>query len=215
MSEEQLARIKQSIIDGEAEETEEAAEAALSHGVPAGRILLAMGEGIQVVGEKYSAHECFLPDMILASEAMKVGLALVTPMLEAERSEQAKRPGKIIIGTVAGDVHDIGKSIVQSMLVGAGFEVVDLGVDVSTEKFVEKVRELKPDIVAASAYMATTCLGLQKISQALEEAGLREKVKYIIGGAATNPGLVEWAKADGYGEDGYEAVKLARQLLKG
>lgn len=214
MPEGRLDEIKQSVIDGELEDTVEATEAALNRGVPAAEILGVMGEAMQVVGEKYSAHQYFLPDMILAAEAMKAGLGIVTPRLESERSDQSQRPARIIIGTVAGDVHDIGKSIVQSMLVGAGFEVIDLGVDVSAEKFVAKVKELHPDIVAASAYMATSSLGLQRVNQALEEAGLRDRVRYIIGGAATNPGLVEWAKADGYAEDGHEAAVLAKQLLE-
>lgn len=212
MSEDLMETVRQGIIEGEAEDVEEATQKALAGSVPGGRILAAMGEAMKVVGDKYNCHTYFLPDMILAAEAMKAGLALIESKLQEERMRKESL-GVIIIGTVAGDVHDIGKSIVQSMLVGAGFQVIDLGVDVSAEKFVEKTREMKPDIVAASAYMATSSLGLQRIGEALVQAGLREKVKYLIGGAATHPGMVAWAKADAYAGDANEASEVARQLL--
>lgn len=212
MRRESLRDLHQSVVDGVQEGVEENIRRFLARGISAGDILDAMMEAMKEVGRKYKAGEYFLPDMVLASEVMKAGLACVMPEL---RGKAEGFRGKVLLGSVEGDVHDLGKSIVASMLAGAGYEVIDLGIDVPAKVFVQKAQELGVDVVGGSAYMTTTTLRLPEIHKALVEAGIREKVKFIIGGASTSEGYVGWAGADGWAENAFDAVTLVDSLLRG
>ena len=184
--------------------------AALAAGVAAETILkegliAAMGE----VGRLFEENEYFVPEMLVSARAMQGGLALLKPHLAAGGSISA---GKVVIGTVKGDLHDIGKNLVAMMLEGAGFEIVDLGTDVAPEKFVKAVSEHKPQAIAMSALLTTTMPSMGNTIKALQEAGLREQVKVMIGGAPVTDGFAKQIGADGYSADASSAVRLAKAL---
>jgi 5-methyltetrahydrofolate--homocysteine methyltransferase len=162
------------------------------------------------VGEKFRNGEYFVPEMLIAAKAMKSCLEIVRPAL---KSGSYKSVGKVVLGTVRGDLHDIGKNLVKIMMEGAGFEVVDLGVDVAPEKFVEAVKEHKPQIVGMSALLTTTMLAIPDTIKALESAGVRKSVKVIIGGAAITEEFAREATADAYGADAHTAAEKAKELL--
>ena len=163
-----------------------------------------------MVGERFESGEYFLPDLLLGAKAMEAGIAIVEPMLEGTNREFV---GRVLMGTVHGDLHSIGKNIVIMMLKSAGFEVFDLGVDVPTSAFIEKIRKLNPDIVGISALLTTT-VGCQKeIIESLKEEGLRDSVKIMIGGAPINQNWADQIGADGYAEDASSAAKLAKRLM--
>jgi len=169
--------------------------------------------GIRIIGEMFDRKEIFLPELVSAAEVVKAGLEILLPEVKKSGKEW-KSSGKVLIGTVAGDIHDIGKNIVMAMLVSEGFEVHDLGIDVQTEKFIEKVRELKPDILGLSALLSTTIISQKDVIETLKKEGLRDRVKVLVGGLAVTQ---EWASkigADGYGMDYKEALKKAKGLMK-
>jgi corrinoid protein of di/trimethylamine methyltransferase len=173
-----------------------------------------LGRGLRQVGALFGRREAFLPELVIAGEAMKAGLAILEPLLRAGQSPQ-RQQRTILIGTVAGDIHDIGKVIVSALLIADGFHVIDLGVDVPTEQFVAQVRALQPQILGLSALLSTTIPMQREVIEALRAAGLRDSVKVMVGGAAVTR---EWAatiRADGYAEDAAEAVLVAKQLLTG
>jgi corrinoid protein of di/trimethylamine methyltransferase len=187
---------------------------ALSHGIdPVEIIEKGLAKGLKVVGDKYEAGEFFLMHLIAAAEPVQF---VIREYLEPEirkRGSGRKPSGKIILGTVEGDIHDIGKNIVGAMLTAANFEVYDIGKDAPAEKFVEKAKEVQADIIGASALLTTTMPGQKRIIEILEREGIRDRFKVIFGGA---PVTEEWVKkigADGYAEDAVEAVKLAKKLL--
>lgn len=212
MTEGILETIKNSVIDGESEEVAALVEKALAKGADPLNILnSALIKGIQVVGDEYEGGNFYLPDLVLGAEAMETGLAAIRPLLSGK--EQQEPQGRIIIGTVKGDLHDIGKNIVGTLLKANGFEVIDLGVDVSAEKFMENIRELKPDIVGLSALLTTTVSMQKDLLELLTEEGLRKNIKVIVGGA---PVSCKWATevgADGYGANAAEAVHEVKKLL--
>jgi len=210
MSTELWQELATQVIHGDRKGVENSVHDLLAQGVSSREILEAMITAMGEVGRRFEACEYFLPDMILSSEAMKAGLKHILPRLKEEG--QAFR-GKVILGSVQGDVHDVGKSIVGSALIGSGYEVVDLGVDVAPEVFAQRVRELGAEVVGASAYMTTTTVQLPKVNEALKAAGVRDKVKFIIGGAATSDAYVDWAGADGWAETAWDAVTLVNRLL--
>jgi len=167
--------------------------------------------GMEEVGRKFEALEIFIPDMIEAAEIMEDCLRILRPILE--KKKELKTLGRVVLGTIQGDVHEIGKNIVKIMLQGAGFEVIDLGRDVEIMRFVDCVKEKKPDLVGISALMTNTMVNIPKVIECLRELGLRDNVKVMVGGA---PVLEEWALkigADGYGENAMEAVEVAKKLL--
>ena len=168
-------------------------------------------KGMDVVGIKFKNNEIFLPEVLLASRAMYGGMELLQPELI---KTGVKAVGKVIIGTTKGDLHDIGKNLVSMMLKGGGFEVVDLGTDVSPEKFLWASQEHKPDIVGISALLTTTMIGMADVITALEKAGLRDKVKVMIGGAPVTQEFAYEIKAEGYASDAASAVDKARELVK-
>lgn len=171
-----------------------------------GQMIPAMAE----VGRRFECEEYFVPELLLAARAMKGALGLIRPLL-AERGAQPV--GRVVIGTVKGDLHDIGKNLVASMLEGGGFEVIDLGADVAPEKFVDAVEERKADIVALSALLTVTMPSMKTIIEALCAAGIRERVKVLIGGAPVTEEYATQIGADGYGANAASAVPLARKVL--
>ena len=165
---------------------------------------------MDVIGKQFSDSDIFVPEMLVSALTMKLGLDSVKPLLKSEDSEPK---GTIILGTVKGDIHDIGKNIVKMMLEGSGFEVVDLGVDLTVEKLVEQIDTIRPDILGLSALLTTTMPEMKNTIQELQEKGLREKIKIMVGGAPVSNSFAEEIGADGYGADAAEAVVLARKLI--
>jgi trimethylamine corrinoid protein len=208
-----LSRLRRAVVEGNAAEARTAALDAFKGGVPPYRaIMRGMNDGMKIVGRKFQRGQYFVSDLIMAAEAMNEGLEVLRPHL---KPESTCFRGRITIGSVEGDVHNIGKNIVVAMLRSSGFEVLDVGVDVSPAKFVETVKAEKPQILAASAYMSTTIQELLKLNHALKSSKLRNDVKFLIGGAAVSPQHVEEIGADGYGRDAIDAVKAAGRLLRG
>ena len=169
-------------------------------------LILAMTE----VGKKFEEGEFFVPEMLVSARAMESGLSVLKPLLV---SQDVKSTGLAVVGTVQGDLHDIGKNLVAMMLRGAGFDVIDLGTDVSPAAFVEAVRENQPDLIAMSALLTTTMMSMKSTITALLEAGIRSQVKVIIGGAPVTADFAEQIGADGYAPDAHAAVVLAKELV--
>ena len=176
-------------------------------------VVNALTEILKEVGKKFENGEIFLVHLVAAGDAAKRATFEVLEPLIRKRSEKRETLGKVLIGTVAGDIHDIGKNIVSMMLFTAGFEVYDIGKDVSTEDFVKKAKEIDADIVALSALLTTTLPAQREVIEALKKAGLREKVKVLVGGAPATAKWAEEAGADGYGEDAIEAIRVAKEVL--
>ncbi len=206
-----MDRIKTAVEDRKRNEIQDLVNEAIAEGIPAETIINeALIAAMDVVGRRFSSGEIFVPEMLVSALTMKMGLDIVKPLLVG--SEGASR-GTILMGTVKGDLHDIGKNIVIMMLEGAGFNVVDLGVDATVEKVVDKVEEFKPEILGLSALLTTTMPEMQNVIQALKERGLRDKVKVMVGGAPVDTKFAEKIGADGYGEDAAQAVELARKFV--
>jgi len=210
-----LESLHEAVLNGDPNLAREAAREALKEKIePLEAIENGLVKGAREVGEKYSEGALFLPDLIMGGEAFKAGLEVLEPEL-SKRKVEMKTIGTVVLGTVAGDIHCLGKDIVATLLSAAGFKVYNIGVDVPVEKFIESVKKFKPDILGASALMSTTIPEQQKIIEALRKAGLRDKVKFMIGGAATSE---RWAKqigADAWAPTADEAVKKAKEILKG
>ena len=213
MSDELFAALRQAVIDGDAGAAGTLAQQALDTGVPPlAAIDNGLVPGLSFVGEEFGKGELFLPDMMLAARAMQKAMAILEPELQAQA---AKRHvvGRVVIGTVKGDIHEIGKNLVGMMLSTSGFEVHDLGVDVAPDRFVEAAKEHNADIIGVSALLTTTMAGQRTVVEALAAAGLRESVKVIVGGAPASESWAAEIGADGYSEDAIGAVALARKLL--
>ena len=208
-----LEQLREAVILGERDRAQELAPQVLEAGTkPLVAIEEALNPAMQLVGSRYESGEYFIPDLVMAAEAMKAAMAVFEPVLKA-RQEQRQVLGTVVIGTVEGDIHEIGKSLVATMLGAAGFQVHDLGVDVSASDFVRWVQETEANVVGVSALLTTTMLNQEMVIEALKEAGLRDQVKVVIGGAPTSP---EWAQtigADAYAENANEAVAVVKQLL--
>ncbi|MHA1238445.1 MAG: cobalamin B12-binding domain-containing protein [Candidatus Odinarchaeia archaeon] len=215
MSSELLQEIYDAIFSFDDEAVYEAVKKALEKGVDPIKIIQeGITRALRDIGEKYEKGEFFLMHLMAASEATKRVIdELIQPALK-EKAAKSEYTGKVVIGTVEGDIHDIGKNIVAIMLLVGGFQVYDLGKDVPATKFVEKAKEVDADIIALSALLSTTLLNQRKVIEILKKEGLRDKFKVIVGGA---PASEEWAKeigADGYAPDAIKAVKLAERLVK-
>ena len=213
MSEDLYKQMAQAVIDGDDEEATALAQQALAEGVdPLEAINKGYTAGMDVVGELYSTGDYFLPDLILGGEAMKAALAALEPALKASGQEREVL-GTVVLGSVKGDIHEIGKSLVGSMLSANGFEVYDLGIDIEADVFVTKAREYNADIVALSALLTTTMLHQRDVIELLAEAGFRERVKVMVGGSPVSQGWADQIGADGFAEDAAGAVGVAKKLV--
>lgn len=208
-----LAEMKAAVLEGEIEEGEALARQALEAGMdPLECIEDGFVAGINEVGALYEEGEMFLPELVAAAEVMKEALAVLEPeLLKSQKSRDIL--GKVIIGSVAHDIHDIGKDIVASMLTASGFEVYNLGIDIPNETFVAKVKELKPDILGMSALLTTTMPEQKNVIEMLKAEGLRDSVKVMVGGAPVNREWSDSISADGFAENAVEAVKVAKTLV--
>lgn len=205
-------KLEQSLISGDIEKTEELTLAALKARVPAKEILdKALVPGLDEVGRRFQQGEYYFPELLVAGEAMKSAMAILKPELAKKGGGGAT--GKYVIGTVKGDIHDIGKNIVIMMLDGNGWDVTDLGVDVSSEQFCQAVKENKYDILGMSALLTTTITQLPQTIDMLKKQGLRDKVKVMVGGVSVTQAYADQIGADAYGKDAVEAVIKARQLM--
>ncbi len=206
-----LNDLRQNVIDGNADEVEGLVKQAMSEGLPPEKILReGLISAMAEVGRLFEASEFFVPEMLIAAHAMKTGLDLLRPQLAAANIQAI---GKVVIGTVQGDLHDIGKNLVGMMLEGAGFEIIDLGTDVSPQKFVDAVKEHQPDFVGCSALLTTTMPKMKTTIEALKEAGLRDRVKVMVGGAPVTETYAAEIGADIYAADAPSAATRARQAL--
>jgi corrinoid protein of di/trimethylamine methyltransferase len=212
MSAEMYDKLAQALIDGEPDEAEDLAKQALDQGLdPLTCINEGLTKGIQRVGDLFSSGEYFLPELIIGAEAMKRALAVLEPAMVGDQSREVV--GTVVLGTVEGDMHEIGKTLVGTMLIANGFKVIDIGVDQSADKFVAAVKENDAEIVGASALLTTTMLQQSKLLEALDEAGLRDQVKVMVGGAPVTESFASEIGADGYAEDAISAVDLAFRLV--
>jgi corrinoid protein of di/trimethylamine methyltransferase len=212
MSAEMYDKLAQALIDGEPDEAEDLAKQALDQGLdPLTCINEGLTKGIQRVGDLFASGEYFLPELIIGAEAMKRALTVLEPAMVGDQSREVV--GTVVLGTVEGDMHEIGKTLVGTMLIANGFKVIDLGVDQSADKFVAAVKENDAEIVGASALLTTTMLQQSKLIEALEEAGLRDQVKVMVGGAPVTESFASEIGADGYAEDAISAVDLAFRLV--
>ena len=205
-----MSELYDAILNGNAPAAAEAARQALEGGAAAldlvqNHMVPAMDE----VGRRFECEDYFVPELLLAARAMKAALALIRPLLASSGAEPA---GRVVIGTVKGDLHDIGKNIVASMLEGGGFEITDLGADVAPEKFVDAVRANRANLVCLSALLTVTMSSMKTTIEALAAAGLRGQVKIMVGGAPVTQRYADEIGADGYGENAAVAVALARKL---
>jgi 5-methyltetrahydrofolate--homocysteine methyltransferase len=206
-----LEKLQNAILTGDQKTAVSITEEALAQNVdPQELINDAMIPAMSEAGDRFECEEFFVPELLLAARAMKGALALLQPLLKASG---AKPKGRVVIGTVKGDLHDIGKNLVASMLEGAGFQVIDLGADVSADKFVTSIREENPDLVCMSALLTVTMPSMKKTIEALRTAGLREQVKVLIGGAPVTPEYASEVGADGYADNASSAVAKARELM--
>ena len=214
MSKELFNAMKQSIIDGEVEQAEALAHKALEQNLdPLEAVNQGFVPGVNYVGEQFAAGDMFLPDLVLAGEAMKTAVAVLEPEMKKRGSER-QMLGKVVLGTVKGDIHEIGKTLVATMLSASGFQVFDLGVDVPIVQFAEKALQVKADIVGVSALLTTTMVGQKAVIEALDDMGLRPQVKVLIGGAPVTRSWQEEIGADGYSEDAIGAVAVAKRLME-
>jgi len=212
MREEKIfSRLRECIVNLDIEGIKQACEDTLVVGVPPVKAISeGMAKGMNVVGEKYETGEYFLSELIMAGEVMKEGMKILEPHL---KNAEIKKLGKVVLATVKGDLHDIGKNIVATLLGAAGFEVIDLGVDVPAEKILETVRTQKPDILAMSALVTTTMPEMENAIKQLEKAGQRRKVKVIVGGAPLTAGYAEIIGADAYAPDALAGVNICKKWI--
>jgi corrinoid protein of di/trimethylamine methyltransferase len=204
----------QAVIDGLPDKARQLAGEALRAEIdPLAAIDEGFKPGMDVVGEGFAKGELFIPDLMMSGEAMKAAIATLEPEL-MKRKQQREVLGKVVIGTVQGDIHEIGKTLVATMLAANGFEVHDLGVDVSSQQFIDKVREVDADVVGLSALLTTTIFNQEQVILSLEEAGLRDQVKVIIGGVPASPEWADEIGADAYAENATEAVAVVKQLVR-
>ena len=205
-----IEELKNAIIDVHPQKAEEATRKLLTQGIGASEILnQALIPGMDEVGRLFKEGEYYVPEVLVAAKAMNATLTQIEPLLV---QGNVPRRGRVVIGTVDGDLHDIGKNLVSMMLKGAGYTIVDLGVDVKAEQFVESVRKEKPNYLAISALLTSTMLHIPTVIRSLQTAGLRDRVKVLVGGAPLTQAYADEIGADGYAPDASEAVRLVRQM---
>jgi 5-methyltetrahydrofolate--homocysteine methyltransferase len=209
----ELEKLREAVVEGDWKTAAAVTQAAIASGVApltivTGHLVPAMGE----VGRRFECEEYFVPEMLLSARAMKASMEIVRPLLAAAGTQPV---GRVVIGTIKGDLHDIGKNLVAAMLEGGGFEVIDLGADVSPERFIEAASANNANLVALSALLTVTMSSMKTTVEAFRAAGLREKVKIIVGGAPVTQQYADAIGADGYGDSAGAAVALARKLVAG
>ena len=205
------ALMNQNLYEGKAKEVEQMTKDALAEGRPVQEILTeGLIAGMSVVGEDFKHNVIYVPEVLIAARAMKAGMEILRPLLAEAKIEPL---GRAAIGTVKGDLHDIGKNLVAMMLEGAGFEIIDLGIDVSPEKFIEAVKEKRAQIICMSALLTTTMPSMKTTIEAVKEAGLRDRVKVLIGGAPVTQAYAQEIGADGYAPDAASAADRAKELI--
>ncbi|MFH1008914.1 MAG: corrinoid protein [Candidatus Latescibacterota bacterium] len=203
--------IAENLIKGNRDGVSKLVQQAVDEGASPSDILnKGLVAGMNVVGTRFKANEFYVPEVLIAARAMKAGMAIIKPLLEASG---AKAAATFVIGTCKGDLHDIGKNLVSMMMEGAGFEVIDLGIDVDPAKFVEVIKERKPDVLALSALLTTTMPSMKTTIDALVAAGVRDQVKTMIGGAPVTQSYADEIGADGYAPDAASAVDKAKELI--
>jgi 5-methyltetrahydrofolate--homocysteine methyltransferase len=206
-----LQEIATSLYNGEDTKVAELVEQALQEGIGPGDVLNGgLVAGMDEVGKDFKAGELFVPEVLIAARAMHAGMNILRPLLAEAEVPSA---GKFVIGTVKGDLHDIGKNLVKMMMEGAGFETIDLGTDAEASDFVNAVQELQPDLLGMSALLTTTMVNMKATIEALEEAGVRDSVKVMIGGAPVTQAYADEIGADAYAPDAASAVDVARELV--
>ena len=206
-----LKELYDAVVSGNAKATQAITQQALADGVdPLKLVNEYMVPAMDEVGRRFEANEYFVPELLISARAMKAALELIRPLLTARGD---KPVGRVAIGTVKGDLHDIGKNLVASLLEGGGFEVIDLGVNVTPEKFIETVNEKQANIIAMSALLTTTMPSMKTTIDALKQAGVRDKVKVLIGGAPITQKYADEIGADGYSENAVGAVALAKKAV--
>ncbi len=206
-----MSALYDAVLNGDAAGAAQAAREALAQGAPPlelvqGHMVLAMDE----VGRRFECEEYFVPELLISARAMKAALAVIQPLLKASGAVSA---GRVVVGTIKGDLHDIGKNLVASLLEGGGFEVIDLGVDVSAERFVAEARARQADLICLSALLTVTMPAMKATVAAIAAAGLRGQAKVMVGGAPVTQRFADEIGADGYGENAAAAVALARKLM--
>jgi len=209
-----LEELRAAVIEGDTEKSMTFAKKALESNIPPlDAITKGLAKGVKEVGDLFSEGEVFLVELVMAGDAMKAGMSVLLPAIKESKTEMTS-PGKVMIGTVQGDIHSIGKDIVGTLLEADGFEVVNLGEDVASDVFVEKVKEHKPNILGLSSLLTATMPAQKDVIKKLKTAGLRGDVKVIIGGAPTTQEWADEIEADGWAGDAVSAVKLVKQLIK-
>jgi len=206
-----IQKIRECVVDGRHKEIEILVHEICKAGIAPGMVIQdGLIAAMNIVGRKFSTGEMFVPEMMVSAMTMKLGLNIVKPLVTGEAGESK---GTVLIGTVKGDLHDIGKNIVVMMLEGTGFRVVDMGVDIDAEKAVAKVVEIRPQVLGLSALLTTTMPEMKRVIEELQVQGLREKVKVMVGGAPVNAAFSEEIGADGYGKDAIQAMALAHSFV--
>jgi corrinoid protein of di/trimethylamine methyltransferase len=207
-----MKKLTDAVIVGDSAAAEQTANDALAAGISAyDAIMNGLAEGMKTVGDKYEKKEYFLPDMLISADAMYAGLNILTPHIPKSES---KSKGKIVLGVVEGDIHDIGKNIVKIMLTAAGYEVVDLGRDVPTADFIEKAKSEGAQVIAMSTLLTPTLMSMKTVEDKLKEEGMKDKVKTVIGGGATSEDWKSKIGSDAYGKDASEAVDKVKLLVE-
>ena len=213
MTEELFKKMAQSVLDGDTDTAIALAKQAIASGIdPLEAITNGFVSGVNQVGANFACGQAFLPELVMAGEAMKAAVATLEPEMQ-KRGLERKMLGKVVLATVEGDIHEIGKSLVGTMLSASGFQVFDLGVDVPAEKIIAKIQEVDADLVGLSALLTTTMVKQKEVIEELDKRGLRKKVKVMVGGAPVTKDWVQKIEADGYSEDAIGAVGLAKQLV--
>ena len=206
-----LETIKKMVVDGKFKDIEQEVQQAIDAGTDLNRLINdALISAMDIVGKRFADGQIYVPEMLVSATTMKRGLDIIKPLLQSDETEDR---GTIVMGTVKGDLHDIGKNLVTMMMEGAGFKVIDLGVDVKIENLVETLKKEQADILGLSALLTTTMPEMQNVIEVLEKEGLRNHVKVIVGGAPIDQKFAVKIGADGYGKDAVEAVQLARRLM--
>jgi 5-methyltetrahydrofolate--homocysteine methyltransferase len=208
-----LETIREMVVGGKFNDIEEEVQRAVDSGTDLNRLINdALISAMDIVGKRFADGDIYVPEMLVSAKTMKQGLDIIKPLLT---SGEAEHRGTIVMGTVKGDLHDIGKNLVIMMMEGAGFRIVDMGVDVKIEDLIDTVKKEEADVLGLSALLTTTMPEMQKVIVALDEAGLRNQLKVIVGGAPIDQRFADEIGADGFGADAVEAVQLAREFVAG